>query len=338
MRHFSLKASCVFAAALASLIALAATADATSSNGKIAFRTYFDGQQSWGAVFTISPDGSGARQLTHPPRGTVDDQPFWAPNGSLIAFSRLPEGSLAHIWVMAPDGTGRKPVGRLCPAGATEQTCPDDSGASFSPDSRLIAFTQSTGRVKDDRFGENWIEHSALAVMNLDGGGRRVVYRGAAFSGDLQYPAFSPNGKQLVFERHVSSFAKPAGKHAVFVIGLDGSGLRRITRWSENDGDGPDWSPNGKWILFRSHVDETGPQSQYFLTRPDGRGRKQLTHFRKGTHVASASFSPNGRSIVFAKGPEGGNIDLYEMRLDGSHVRRLTRSPLWQSAPDWGPR
>ena len=25
------------------------------------------------------------------------------------------------------------------------------------------------------------------------------------------------------------------------------------------------------------------------------------------------------------------------MRLDGSHVRRLTRSKLWDSAPDWGP-
>lgn len=338
--RMSLKAGCAIAAALVGTVALATTADATGpgANGKIAFRTYFDGQQSWGAVFTVNPDGSGARQLTHPGRGTVDDQPSWAPDGSLIAFSRLPQEGLSHIWVMAPDGTARRPVGPLCPAGANEQTCPDDAWASFSPDSEQIVFTQSTGRVKPDRQGESWIEHSALAVMNRDGSGRRVVYRGAAFSGDLRYPTFSPNGRQLVFERQVSSFAKPAGKHAVYVIGLDGSGPRRLTRWSESDGDNPDWSPNGKWILFRSHVDDSSRQSQYFLVRPGGTGRKQITHFRKGTHVASASFSPDGGSIVFAKGPEGGNIDLYKMRRDGSHVRRLTRSPLWQSAPAWGPR
>lgn len=326
--------------ALVAAVVLSTSAEATApgANGRIAFRTYFDGQQSWGGVFTINPDGSSTRQLTHPRRGTVDDQPSWAPDGSLIAFSRLQEGGLSHVWVMAPDGTGRRPVGRLCPPGADEQTCADDANASFSPDSSRIAFTQSTGRVKQDPQGEGWIEHSALAVMNRDGSGRRTVFQGAAFSGDLQYPVFSPNGEQLVFERVVSSFAKPAGKHAVYVVGLDGSGLRRLTRWSESDGDNPDWSPNGRWILFHSHVDDARGQSQYFLIRPDGTGRRQITHFRKGTHVASASFAPSGRSIVFAKGPEGGNVDLYTMRLDGTHVRRLTRSPLWQSAPAWGPR
>jgi TolB protein len=338
--RMSLNASGAIIAALMGAVALATTADATptGANGKIAFRTYFDGQQSWGAVFTINPDGSRGKQLTHPRRGTVDDQPFWAPDGSLIAFSRLPQGGLSHVWAMAPNGTELRPVGALCPVGANEQTCPDDSGASFSPDSERIAFTQSTGRVKQDRQGEGWIEHSALAVMNRNGSARRVVYHGAPFSGDLRYPVFSPDGRQLVFERQVSSFAKPAGKHAVYVIGLDGSGLRRLTRWSESDGDNPDWSPNGKWILFHSHVDDSKGQSQYFLIRPDGTGHRQITHFRKGTHVASASFSPNGRSIVFAKGPEGGNVDLYTMRLNGSHVRGLTRSPLWQSAPAWGPR
>jgi hypothetical protein len=26
------------------------------------------------------------------------------------------------------------------------------------------------------------------------------------------------------------------------------------------------------------------------------------------------------------------------MRIDGTHMRRITHSPLWESAPDWGPR
>jgi TolB protein len=336
----SLRNRFVVAAALVGAVVLAASAGATApgANGRIAFRTYFDRQHSWGAVFTINPDGTGARQTTHPPQGTFDDQPSWSPDGSLIAFARLPSDGASHIWVISPDGTGLKPVDELCPHDATPETCPDDANVSFSPDSKQLVFTQSTGTERHDSSGEGWIEHSALAVMNPDGSGRRVIYQGPAFSGDLNAPVFSPDGKRLVFERHISGFSKPAGKLAVYVIGIDGSGLRRLTPFAENDGDNPDWSPDGKWILFHSHVDESTPQSQYLLIHPDGTGRKQLTHFPRGTHVASASFSPDGKSIVFSKGAEGGNIDVYTMRLDGSHVQRLTRSPLWQSAPAWGPR
>ena len=147
----------------------------------------------------------------------------------------------------------------------------------------------------------------------------------------------SPDGTQILFERDNSSASTPAGAKAIFVVSSDGTGVRRLTPWGENDGDNPDWSPDGKWILFHSHQGENdGRQGQYFLIHPDGTGRRQISHLPKGMFVGSASFSPDGRSIVFAKGPQGGNIDVYTMRLDGSHVRRLTRSRLWESAPDWG--
>lgn len=329
-----------FAAACTIVGVLTATAGATApgANGKIAFRRYFDSQHSWGAVFTISPDGTGARQITHPPRGIVDDQPFWAPDGSLISFTRCAPGKTCHIWVVAPDGSGLAPVGALCPEGADAQSCSDDANASFSPDSKRIAFTQASGHVKPDRVVENIIEHSAIATMNRDGSDRRVVYQGPPYSADLNEPAFSPDGKQFVFERANSGSSKPAGKKAVFVVGAGGSGLRRLTPWAENDGGHPDWSPDGKWILFHSHVDDPQGQGQYLLVHPDGTGRKQLTHFPAGTWVGRASFSPDGKSIVFSKGASGGNAAVYTMRLDGSHVERVTHSTLWNSAPSWGPR
>jgi Tol biopolymer transport system component len=124
----------------------------------------------------------------------------------------------------------------------------------------------------------------------------------------------------------------------VFVIGTDGKHFRRVTPWAENSGDNPDWSPDGKWLLFHTHVDDPAHQSQYVLVHPDGTGHKQLSHFPNGTRVASASFSPDGSAIVFSKGPEGGNIDVFTMRLDGTHIQRLTHSALWESAPDWGRR
>ena len=315
-----------------------ATAAATSpgKNGPIAFRRYFTDDQSWGAVFTVGADGKGARQVTHPERGVVDDQPDWAPDGSLLAFTRCAPEALCHIWVIKPDGTGLAPVGALCASGSHEDTCPDDANPSFSPDSKQVSFTQSSGRVKSDPVVDNIIEHSALTVMNVDGSNRHVIYQGPAYSADLTYAMFSPSGKQLLFERVNSGFSKPAGKRAVFVVNTDGSGLKRLTQWGDTAGDNPDWSPDGKWILYHTHVDEPG--AQYFLIHPDGTGGHQLTHFpARGVQIRSASFSPDGTWIVFSKGPESGNAHVYTMRLDGSHIQRVTQSALWDSAPDWGP-
>src|SRR3982750_2936464 len=56
--------------------------------GLIAFRRYTDRSQAEGAVFTVKPDGSGEKQVTHPPTSYVDDQPAFSPDGSKIAFER----------------------------------------------------------------------------------------------------------------------------------------------------------------------------------------------------------------------------------------------------------
>ena len=41
---------------------------APTRNGQIVFRRYFDPDQTKGAIFTMNPDGSHIRQITHPPK------------------------------------------------------------------------------------------------------------------------------------------------------------------------------------------------------------------------------------------------------------------------------
>ena len=124
----------------------------------------------------------------------MDDQHCWSPDGRQIAFTGWASGTLCHVYVVAPDGTGLTPVGDACPRGANEQTCSGEANASFSLDSKQIAFTRSRGAVKSEPRTEDRIEHSALAMMSRGGAGRRVVYQGPAFSGDLDFPVFSPDG------------------------------------------------------------------------------------------------------------------------------------------------
>jgi Tol biopolymer transport system component len=303
--------------AVATAIILAAAAGASHAtargrNGRIAFRRWFDKDQSWGAIFTIRADGKGERQVTHPPRGTREDQPDWSPDGSLLVFTRSPPNQPYAVYTVRPDGLGLRRLTPPCPKGTQPQKC-DYVVPAFSPDAKEIAFAGGSGIVVTDRNGRH----------------RKVVVRSRT---EVDDPQFSPDGKRLLFVQTRSTACC-----AIFVVNVDGSGRRRVTPWSLAAGDNPDWSPDGKWILFRSDVPRV-KQSQIYVIHPDGTGLTRLTLFKRGTLVTSSSFSPDGKWIVFAATGVGGQPDIYVMHADGTGMRPVTRTKLWDSAPDWGPR
>jgi hypothetical protein len=59
-----------------------------STDGQIVFRRYLDLEGTKSAIFTMHPNGSHVRQITHPPKGFSDDYPAWSPDGTKVAFNR----------------------------------------------------------------------------------------------------------------------------------------------------------------------------------------------------------------------------------------------------------
>ena len=72
--------------------------------------------------------------------------------------------------------------------------------------------------------------------------------------------------------------------------------------------------------------------------RPDGTGLKQVTRFPRRIEVLSASYSPDGRWIVFSRTGRARLPDLFVIHPDGTDMRQVTRTSAWESSPDWGPR
>jgi TolB protein len=324
-------------AAISAVLAVATPAIATSpgENGSIAFRRYLDADRTTAAIFTVGPGGSGQRQITWPAPGTQDSQPDWSPNGRLIGFERCVPDTVCAIYTVHPNGTHLTRLTAPCDAKppAIETKCADEGGLAFMPDSRHIAFTRSTGRVSQEGF----IENSVIMISDLSERHARRVVSSPPFSGDNAQVVSSPSGDRLAFQRQNSSLGEPAGGTAVFVVDTDGRHLNRITPWSLDAGDHPDWSPNGRWILFRSNESGGFLNSQFFVIRPDGTRMRQVTHARSETLLLSASFSPDGQRIDYAQSGVGGLPDIFTMDLHGSDRQQLTRNPLWDSAPDWGP-
>ena len=324
----------LFALGLMVAAAAATTSFATApgKNGKIAFRRYLDRNQTHGAIFIINPDGSGLRQLTETPTGVVDDQPDWSSDGAQLVFAsnrdkvgRSKTFIYSAIFTVASDGSGLTRLSPECSSPAPEgKGCPYDDLPSFTPDGGQVVFGRAPGIVMSmDRDGQN-----SQALVKGTSDGRRTGYTVT----DAQ---LSPDGKRLLFVRDNRGALKPKEGKAVYVATRQGKGARRVTPWSLGGGDNPDWSPDGRWILFRSN-EELAEQVQIYVVRSDGSGLKQLTRFKKGTIVTSSSFSPDGKWIVYGATGMAGQADLYVMRADGSGVRQLTHTRLWESAPDWG--
>jgi TolB protein len=329
MRRFVGAIGVVAATSVVLFTAQPAYATYPGKNGRISFRRYLNARHSWGAIFTINPDGSGERQVTHPKRGVLTWQQDWSPDGRWIAYQREGgPGPFDDIFKIRADGKDKTYLSASC-----IDPCKADNTPFWSPDGTLISFTRfftTCPHMGNCGF-------TAIFTMRTDGSDLHQVTQVGTTPDQPGYedysPIWSPDGTQFAFQR----FDPNKGKHAIFIVGTDGSGLRRITPWNRDAAE-PDWSPNGRWIAFRTHEksDEIGGIG---LVRPDGKDLHLITS-GKGKW-ASCSFSPNGKRIVGAWPAGGlpGNADLWVMKLNGSHLHNLTKSAeTWESAPDWGPR
>ena len=302
-------------------------------DGRIAFRRYFDAEHTTGAIFTVNPDGSGVRQVTHPPRTRLTTEPDWSPDGRWIVYSIYPHGDedRSRLAMIHPDGTDRTSLAGSCVA-----PCLFDGFPAWSPSGDRIAFQRGLGR----RVHHNKV--IAIFVMRSSTGAvRQVTQRHASVTEDApwedQAPSWSPDGRRIAFER----FSRRTDHQAIFTMRVDGTDPHRITPW-RLDASQPDYSPDGRWIVFRTK-EEADTAGNLALVHPAGSGLRAVTHAVPGrAKWLSSSFSPSGRRITAGRyavvDGEPGNADVFVMDLHGHH-RHVTSTPTKaESAPDWGPR
>jgi len=189
------------------------------TNGQIAFRRYFNPDQTKGALFTMNPDGSHVRQITHPPKGLPqDDYAEWSPDGQRIVFQREPiDFSTSRIMLVNPDTDDTRTV-----VPCTGGRCVKASHPDFTPDGHSIAYSRVVAPPNAQDPPE-WKLYSAIFIVGLDGSDPRQVtstpkrHEGQPAT-ETTEPAFSPNGKMLAFVR--TNFQKENDRFAVLCLSL----------------------------------------------------------------------------------------------------------------------
>jgi Tol biopolymer transport system component len=153
-------------------------------------------------------------------------------------------------------------------------------------------------------------------------------------------PAFSPNGRQVAFERvlgpdvHVGGAPFPR-RFELRVATVARDGVRRVrvitSTYAPVEIDQPRWSPDGSALVFwEGHYSSTGQvdRTAVFVVRADGTGLRRLTPWR--LTAGEADWSPNGRRIVFDTHPlrlfNSAEVvsNLYTVRPDGTGLLQVT--------------
>lgn len=220
----------------------------------------------------------------------------------------------------------------------------------ISPDGRWVAYVRVSADIMTDRF------RRSIWLVDANGGNHRPLVQG---EGGYGSPVWAPNGRAIAYVANEESGAE------LRVFYLDSQRSAIIAR-APGGVSNLAWSPDGRTLAFQSFVQEPGndPASlppkpegaewaeparviddviyrvdgagylpagyqQIFVVPADGGTPRQLT-YQARNHDGRLSWSPNGRTLVFAANAEDGweydavESDIYALNIDSGAITRLT--------------
>ena len=214
----------------------------------------------------------------------------------------LPEGLGGKLLVSGPleDKPGEYGVWTIRLDGTEKQVIPGAQDGMFSPDGTKLAYSTL---------------QDGITILSLDSG--QTTHLPNTVANDFN-PTWSPDGTRIIFNRG-------SGIFDLFVINLDGTGLRQLTT-SRGQEWFAGWLADGQMAyLLPGRIDE---YTVYRLDLETGQSEVFLED-----HILATS--PGGQYLLTAEKVFGDRWLTYLSSADGSNRWLLADDDLWFISPTW---
>ena len=295
-------------------------------------------------IYVVPVSGGAPRLLTRD--GTTNERARWSPDSKQIYFVSN-SGGASQIWAMDSDGAKARQITKLSTEAGGVIVSPDgkkivfqssvypDCGADDACNKRNLdadAKAPSKARVYTSLLYRHWTEwqnkrRAHLFVANIDGTDVKDLTPGKydvpPFSlGGPEGYTMSPDSMELAFVMNTDAEPANSTNSDIYTVPLAGGEARKITISPGGD-DGPQYSPDGKYLAFRSQQ-RAGYESDRWRLMVLERATGKTTNLTETLDrwVGSFTWSPDSTRLFFTE-EDRGRTGLQMIAATGGGLRSI---------------
>ena len=295
-------------------------------------------------IYLVPIDGGEVRQLTNDEHSSAS--PRWSPDGDKLAFISARDGD-DQIWTIDVSSGALKKVTTISSGAGDPVWSPDGKWLAFVSDvypecrddvcnkrrADEVAQNKVKAHVADRLLYRHWkawkngMRTHVFVVSSAGGEAKDMTpgdYDAPPFSlgGPTDY-AFSPDSKELAFASNHDKVEATSTNADVWLVSIRGGVAQNITAANHGYDGSPQFSPDGRYIAYRSQV-TPGYESDRFRLILYDRKTKRARSLSDSldSWIDEFTFSPDGQTIYLVA-EERGRVPIYSMSLNGGSIKKV---------------